>query len=91
MENRYFGPVDSLRVTVKARDYRVEFMKQDVRFPFPPAKGHPLGIDRAGRDVFARILYGMRTSMTFGLILVVGSMFLGIAAGAVQGLSLIHI
>jgi microcin C transport system permease protein len=85
VESRYFGPVDNLRVTVGARDYTVEFLKQDVRFPFPPVKGHPLGIDRAGRDVMARILYGMRTSMTFGLILVVGSMCLGIAAGAVQG------
>jgi len=85
VESRYFGPVDNLRVTLAVRDYMVEFQKQDVRFPFPPAKGHPLGIDRAGRDVMARILYGMRTSMTFGLILVVGSMCLGIAAGAVQG------
>ena len=85
VENRYFGPVDNFRVMVKARDYRVEFLKQDVRFPFPPVKGHPLGIDRAGRDVLARILYGMRTSMTFGLLLVAGSMCLGITAGAVQG------
>ena len=85
VESRYFGPVDNLRLTVGARSYAVEFLKQDVRFPFPPAKGHPLGIDRAGRDVMARVLYGMRTSMTFGLLLVVGSMSLGIAAGAVQG------
>ncbi|MEN8243679.1 MAG: ABC transporter permease subunit [Thermodesulfobacteriota bacterium] len=85
VESRYFGPVDNLRVTLEVRDYMVEFQKQDVRFPFPPVNGHPLGIDRAGRDVMARILYGMRTSMTFGLILVVGSMCLGIAAGAAQG------
>ncbi len=85
VESRYFGPVDNLRLTVGARGYVVEFLKQDVQFPFPPAKGHPLGIDRAGRDVMARVLYGMRTSMTFGLLLVVGSMSLGIAAGAVQG------
>jgi microcin C transport system permease protein len=85
VESRYFGPVDDFRATVGGRDYTIEFLKQDVRFPFPPVKGHLLGIDRAGRDVMARILYGMRTSMTFGLILVVGSMCLGIVAGAVQG------
>jgi len=85
VESRYYGPVDSLRATVGARNFTIEFQKQDVRFPFQPIKGHPLGIDRAGRDVMARILYGMRTSMTFGLILVMGSMGLGIAAGAVQG------
>jgi len=85
VESRYFGPVDDLRLTVGTRSYTVEFQKQDVRFPFPPVKEHPLGIDRAGRDVMARVLYGMRTSMTFGLLLVVGSMGLGIAAGALQG------
>ena len=85
VESRYFGPVDNFRVTLGARQYRVEFLKQDVRFPYPPVKGHPLGIDRAGRDVMARILYGMRTSMTFGLLLVVGSMCIGITAGALQG------
>jgi microcin C transport system permease protein len=85
VDSRYYGPVDNLRVTVGVRNYTIEFQKQDVRFPFQPVKDHPLGIDRAGRDVMARILYGMRTSMTFGLILVMGSMCLGIAAGAVQG------
>ncbi|MBW1955878.1 MAG: ABC transporter permease subunit [Deltaproteobacteria bacterium] len=44
-----------------------------------------MGIDAAGRDVLARILYGLRTSLTFGLLLVAGSMALGIFAGAVQG------
>ena len=44
-----------------------------------------MGIDGAGRDVLSRILYGLRTSMSFGLLLVMGSMVLGIAAGALQG------
>ncbi|MBU2488928.1 MAG: ABC transporter permease subunit [Proteobacteria bacterium] len=44
-----------------------------------------MGIDGAGRDVFARILYGLRTSFTFGIILVLVSMALGTATGAVQG------
>ena len=83
--NRFSGPVDDLKVAVGGRSYVVAFDKQDVRFPFRPVKEHLMGIDRAGRDVLARILYGMRTSMTFGLLLVLGSMGLGIAAGAVQG------
>jgi len=85
VENRRFGPMDNLVLRIGSRNYSVEFKKQDVRFPFPPVKDHPLGIDRAGRDVLARILYGMRTSLSFGLLLVVGSMTLGIAAGALQG------
>ena len=44
-----------------------------------------MGVDEAGRDVLARVLYGLRISLTFGIILVTCSMVLGIAAGAVQG------
>ncbi len=85
VRNRYFGPVDKLRISLDNRTFRVEFIKEDVRFPFRPVKGHIMGIDGAGRDVLSRILYGLRTSMSFGLLLVVGSMVLGIAAGALQG------
>jgi len=85
VHNRYFGPVDTLSIPLGNRKYRIEFIKEDVRFPFRPVKGHIMGIDGAGRDVLSRILYGLRTSMSFGLLLVVGSMALGIAAGALQG------
>ncbi|ACL02667.1 binding-protein-dependent transport systems inner membrane component [Desulfatibacillum aliphaticivorans] len=64
---------------------RAGFAKDEVRFPYPPVKSHLMGIDGAGRDVLARILYGLRTSLSFGLILVVVSMGLGTAAGAIQG------
>ncbi len=33
--------------------------KEQVRFPFRPVKGHPLGIDSSGRDVAARMLYAL--------------------------------
>jgi microcin C transport system permease protein len=48
-------------------------------------RGHWLGIDSAGRDVLARILYGLRISMTFGFFLVLLSFAIGIAVGAAQG------
>ncbi len=82
---RFTAPVDNYRVVIDGRSYIASFHKADVRFPFPPVKGHPLGIDAAGRDVLARILYGLRISLTFGLLLVIGAMGIGIAAGAVQG------
>ena len=66
-------------------DYRAAFEKTEIRFPYPPVSGHWMGLDTSGRDVFARILYGLRTSFTFGIILVVCSMVLGTVAGAVQG------
>ena len=44
-----------------------------------------LGLDDQGRDVLARIIYGFRISVLFGLILTVISSTLGILAGATQG------
>ncbi|MEW5910176.1 MAG: ABC transporter permease subunit, partial [Thermodesulfobacteriota bacterium] len=84
-KNRFLGPVDSMMLNISGRPFRIEMEKEEVRFPYPPVSGHPMGIDGAGRDVMARILYGLRTSLTFGLFLVVCSMAFGIAAGAVQG------
>lgn len=44
-----------------------------------------LGTDDQGRDVVARLIYGFRISVLFGLILATMSSVIGIAAGAVQG------
>ncbi len=44
-----------------------------------------LGTDDQGRDVVARMIYGFRISVLFGLILTVISSIIGVAAGAVQG------
>ncbi len=44
-----------------------------------------LGTDDQGRDVLARVIYGFRISVLFGLVLTVISSFIGVAAGAVQG------
>lgn len=60
-------------------------IKEQVRFPFHPVPGHPLGIDSSGRDVAARMLYALRTSLTFGMVLVLATMALGTLAGALQG------
>jgi microcin C transport system permease protein len=44
-----------------------------------------LGTDDQGRDVVARLLYGFRISVLFGLILASISSIIGVAAGAIQG------
>lgn len=53
--------------------------------PAPPSTRHWLGTDDLGRDVLARLIYGFRISVLFGLALTVISSVIGIAAGAVQG------
>ncbi len=44
-----------------------------------------LGTDDQGRDVVARMIYGFRISVLFGLALTIVSSVIGVAAGAVQG------
>ena len=44
-----------------------------------------LGTDDISRDVFARLIYGFRISVLFGLCLTIVSSIVGVAAGAVQG------
>lgn len=53
--------------------------------PSPPSARHWLGTDELGRDVLARLIYGFRISILFGLALTAISSVIGIAAGAVQG------
>ena len=43
------------------------------------------GTDDQGRDVVARLMYGFRISVLFGLVLTLLSSIIGVAAGAVQG------
>ena len=55
--------------------------------PSPPTLRNWLGTDDQGRDVVARLIYGFRISVLFGLVLTVVSSMVGIAAGAWQGYS----
>lgn len=56
-----------------------------VPAPAPPSKDNWLGTDDQGRDVVARLIYGFRISVLFGLILTLLSSIVGVMAGAVQG------
>lgn len=53
--------------------------------PSPPTGENLLGTDDKGRDVLARLIYGFRISVLFGLTLTFCSTIIGVAAGAVQG------
>jgi microcin C transport system permease protein len=56
-----------------------------VPAPAPPSKQNWLGTDDQGRDLTARLIYGFRISVLFGLVLTLASSVIGVAAGAVQG------
>ncbi len=53
--------------------------------PTPPSRRHWLGTDDVGRDILARLLYGFRLSLVFGLLLTAASTTIGVTAGAIQG------
>lgn len=53
--------------------------------PAPPSSENWLGTDDQGRDILARLIYGFRISVLFGLSLTILSSIVGIMAGAVQG------
>jgi microcin C transport system permease protein len=67
--------------------FSYDTIDQDLAVPAPsaPDKEHWLGTDDRGRDVFARVLYGLRVSILFGLALTVFGSLIGIVAGAIQG------
>jgi microcin C transport system permease protein len=69
----------------------IPFSYQTINFeiedpaPSKPSLKNLLGTDDNGRDVLARIIYGIRISLIFGLILTFFSTILGIFLGAIQG------
>lgn len=67
--------------------YSYDTINYDLPTPAPsaPTSDNILGTDDQGRDVFARVLYGFRISILFGLALTVFSSIIGVAAGAFQG------
>lgn len=54
-------------------------------YPAPPNRDNWLGTDDVGRDVLARVLYGLRVSLLFGLALTIAGSVIGVMVGAVQG------
>jgi len=51
----------------------------------PPSKEHLLGTDQYGRDIFTRILYGLRTSIEVGISVVILTVIFGGVVGIVAG------
>lgn len=52
-----------------------------------PSAGHPLGTDEIGRDVYARIVFGARSSLVLGFGAVLISLVFGTVFGLIAGLS----
>lgn len=73
------------RIDLDSGQYLARFDMQSLQYPLPPVKGHPMGLDTAGRDVLVQVIYATRVSLLFGIILVVVTMLVGTAVGSIQG------
>jgi microcin C transport system permease protein len=67
--------------------YRYDTLNYFAKEPNPasPSKDNWLGTDDRGRDVLARLIYGFRLSVLFGLSLTILGVFLGVLSGALMG------
>jgi len=81
----FAGTAPSAQIAWKERRASVAGALSEIAWPYPPVKGHWMGIDAAGRDVLSRVLYGLRIAMIFGLLLAFWAMFFGMVIGALQG------
>ncbi len=66
-------------------DYKTSVADLPGPAPTPPDGFNWLGTDDNARDVVARVIYGFRISVLFGLILTIVSTVIGVLAGAIQG------
>jgi microcin C transport system permease protein len=67
--------------------YRTINYDLTVPAPAPPSADNWLGTDDSGRDLLARLIYGFRISVLFGLVLTALSSVVGVLVGAFQGYS----
>ena len=75
----FLEPKDPPKVTEKV------LPPAEVGYPFRPVPEHPFGIDAGGRDVYARVVHGMRIALVFGLVLAFLGMLFGLVIGAIEG------
>jgi hypothetical protein len=63
-------------------DYRAQNLSERL---LPPGARHIMGTDELGRDLFSRMVYGARVSMTVGVIAVLISTIIGLLIGSIAG------
>src|SRR6185436_13760257 len=83
----FLGPLtQSLPASLRPAGLSHSYDEQDLKLrEAKPGSAHWLGTDSLGRDVFTRLLYGGRVSLTVALIATVVSLTIGVLWGAIAG------
>ena len=67
-------------------DFKKDIVKQHVKEKFQkPSAEHWFGTDNYGRDVFTRVIYGTRYSLSVGVVAVAISCIVGVTLGLIAG------
>ncbi len=66
-------------------EMRREVNGETVMPPYPPSQHNLFGTDQLGRDIFARVVYGLRTSLIVGILVRGLSMVAGTLLGLISG------
>ncbi|HHY12718.1 MAG TPA: ABC transporter permease [Firmicutes bacterium] len=70
----YISDADPYKVSLSVKDWNQ-----------PPSEEHPFGTDGVGRDIWARVWYGTRTSLVLAGIVAVLEVGIGVIVGAIWG------
>ncbi|NPV90724.1 MAG: ABC transporter permease [Firmicutes bacterium] len=67
--------------------FSYEYYQQDLSIcDQPPSGEHPMGTDSLGRDLLARVGYGLRISLSLGVITALGVVLIGVPYGMLSGM-----
>ncbi len=70
---------------VEVEAYEYFYLESELNSNAPPSAEHLLGTDERGMDVFARLMYGGRVSLTLGFVVVILETLLGVLLGGISG------
>ncbi|WP_187983149.1 ABC transporter permease [Borreliella bavariensis] len=77
---------ENSKIAIYKKDPNKIYLKSTQKIPMPPTKDNPLGIDKMGRDIMARLIIATRNSILLSLSYATISAIMGIFIGTIIGM-----
>lgn len=77
---------ENSKIAIYKKDPNKIYLKSTQKIPMPPTKDNPLGIDKMGRDIMARLIIATRNSILLSLSYATISAIIGIFIGTIIGM-----